>query len=288
MTLTHAHGYLVPVVTRKSSPVHRGMARSAPFQLAARVGLVVYGVVHLLVAWVCVQLALGDLDGDGVAKADKTGALQSLAENPWGELVLWLIAAGLGFTVLWQLLDAGTGAWDSRKDKLLRAMNLGEAVLFGYLAYSAAKLANGAPASSTDRAQLALIGGLLSREWGKAVVIALGLAIVVAGLFIAQHGWSKRFRDEQDFGTANRSTERAVIRLGQVGYAALGTVYAGGGVLVVVAAAQSQPHKATGLDVALTTLAAQRYGPVLLLVVAAGLAAFAVFTFFDARFRAVR
>ncbi|MEV6279227.1 DUF1206 domain-containing protein [Nocardia sp. NPDC051832] len=266
---------------------HREVARSAPFQLAARVGLVAYGVVHLLVAWVCVQVALGDVDGGGVGKADKTGALQNLAENPGGGFVLWLIAVGLGFAVLWQLLEACTGARNSRKDKLLRAMNFGEAVLFGYLAYSAAKLANGASAASTDQAQLGLIGSLLGKEWGKPVVIVIGLAIVVAGLFIAHHGWSRRFHEEQDFGTASRSTERVVIRLGQVGYVALGGVYAGAGVLVIVAAVQSQPQKATGLDVALKTLAAQPYGTVLLLAVAVGLAAFAIFTFFDARFRKV-
>lgn len=269
----------------KSSQVHHEVARSAPFQVAARVGLVAYGVVHLLVAWVCVQLALGDFDGGGVGKADKTGALQNLAENPQGEFVLWLIAAGLGVAVLWQVLEACTGARRSRKDKLLRAMNFGEAVLFGYLAYSAVKLAKGAPASSTDQAQFALVGNLLGTEWGKPVVAGIGLAIVVAGLFIAHHGWSKRFNEEQDFRTVSRSTQRVVLRLGQVGYAALGAVYAGGGVLVVVAAVQSRPEKATGLDVALKTLAAQSYGTVLLLVVALGLAAFAVFTFLDARFR---
>ncbi|CAM4448421.1 N-acetyltransferase domain-containing protein [Nocardia ninae] len=275
------------VVMRKSNQVHHEVAGSAPFQLAVRVGLVAYGVVHLLVAWVCVQVALGDLDGDGVGKADKTGALQNLAENSGGEFVLWLIAVGLGVAVLWQLLETFTGARNSRKQKLLRAMNFGEAVLFGSLAYSAAKLANGSPASSTDQAQLGLIGSLLSKEWGKPVVIVIGLAIVVAGLFVARHGWSKRFHEEQDFSNASRSTERVVIRLGRVGYAALGGVYAGAGVLVIVAAVQSQPQKATGLDVALKTLAAEPYGTVLLLIVAVGLAAFAIFTFLDARFRKV-
>lgn len=263
------------------------MASSAPFQLAARVGLVAYGVVHLLVAWVCVQVALGDLDGDGVGKADKTGALQNLAENSGGGFVLWLIAVGLGFAVVWQLVETCAGARNSRKEKLLRVMNFGEAVLFGYLAYSAVKLAKGSPASSTDQAQLGLIGSLLGKEWGKPVVIVIGLAIVVAGLFVAHHGWAKGFREEQDFGKVSRSTERVVIRLGQVGYAALGAVYAGAGVLVVVAAVQSQPQKATGLDVALRTLATQPHGTVLLLVVAVGLAAFAIFTFLDARFRKV-
>lgn len=33
------------------------VTKSAPFQLLVRVGLVVYGVVHLLVAWLVVQVA---------------------------------------------------------------------------------------------------------------------------------------------------------------------------------------------------------------------------------------
>ncbi|WP_433575458.1 DUF1206 domain-containing protein [Nocardia brasiliensis] len=273
---------------RNSNQVHHAVTGSAPFRLAVRVGLVAYGVVHLLVAWVCVQVALGDLDGGGVGKADKTGALQHFAEYRGGGFVLWLIAGGLGFAVLWQLLETFAGARDSPREMLLRVMNFGEAVLFGYLAYSAAKLANGSPASSTDEAQLGLIGSLLSRAWGKPVVIGIGLAIVVAGLFVARHGWAKRFHAEQDFGKASRSMERVVIRLGQVGYAALGGVYAGAGVLVVVAAVHSQPQKATGLDVALKTLAAQPYGTVLLLIVAVGLATFAIFTFFDAWFRKIQ
>lgn len=257
------------------------------FQVVARAGLVAYGVVHLLVGWVCVQIAFGDLDGDGIGRADKTGALQSLAENAGGAIALWLIAGGLGVAAVWQALEAVTGARNSRRDRALRVMNVGEAILFGYLAYSAAKLAKGKPANSTDQAQLGLVGGLLGKEWGKPVVIGIGLAIIVAGLFIAHHGWTKRFRAEQDFRGASPATENLVVRLGQIGHAALGGVYAGAGVLVVVAAVQSRPDKATGLDVALRTLAAQPYGAALLVVVAVGLAAYAAFAFLDARFREI-
>ncbi|WP_414638132.1 DUF1206 domain-containing protein [Actinophytocola sp.] len=55
-----------------------------------------------------------------------------------------------------------------------------------------------------------------------------------------------------------------------------------------VAAAKSQPAKARGLDVALKTLAAQPFGVVLLLLIGAGPAAFAVFALSDARYRRAR
>jgi hypothetical protein len=260
----------------RSRAATKEVTRSAPFQLAARLGLVAYGVVHLLVAWLAVQVALGDQSG----KTDKTGALQQMSSNTGGTILLWLIAAGLALTTLWQLLEAATNPHKGN-----RAMNAGEAILFGYLAFTAAKLAAGSPSSSTDQAQSGLIGDLLTQSWGKPVVIAIGVAIVAAGLFLAHHGLTKKFTREHDYGKANRQTRETAIKLGQVGYTALGAVYGTAGVLVVVAAIQSQPDKATGLDVALKTLAAQTFGTALLLLIAAGLAAFAVFTFLDARFR---
>jgi hypothetical protein len=261
-------------VNRSGHP--RQVTRSAPFQLLARVGLVTYGAVHLLVAWLVVQVAIGD-----GGKADKTGALQSIA-GAGGAWLLWLIAVGLGASALWQLVEA-LFARESRTR--LRLMNVGEAVLFGYLAFSAGKLAAGGAASSTDAAQLGIVGTLLGESWGKAAVVAIGLAIVLAALFVAHHGWSKRFVEEHDYSSADPGTRATVVRLGHVGYASLGGVYGLAGALVIVAAVRAEPEKATGLDVALKTLAAQPYGPVLLFVIAAGLAAFGVFTFFDARYR---
>jgi hypothetical protein len=252
------------------------VTKSAPFQLLVRVGLVTYGVVHLLVAWIVVQVATGD-----GGKADKTGALQELA-GAGGAWLLWLVVVGLGASALWQLTEAVFG---SGRPTRRRLVNVAEAALFGYLAFIAGKLAASVPASSTDSAQQGMIGELLAQEWGKPVVVAIGVAIVVAALFVIRHGIARKFTEEHDYSNASASTRRTAIRLGQVGYAALGGVYGIAGALVMVAAVQSQPNKATGLDVALKTLAAQPYGPILLFVIAAGLTAFGVFCLFDARFR---
>lgn len=260
----------------------REVTKSAPFQLVVRLGLVAYGVVHLLVAWLALQVAVGDLDGGGVGKADKTGALQSISANTGGDILLWLITVGLGVSALWQLFEAVTGDRTG-----LRVMHVGEAVLFGYLAFSAGKLAAGSPASSTDKAQLGIVGELLTKPWGKTVVIGIGLVIIGAGLFLAHHGLTKRFAREHDLAPASRQTRTTVVKLGQVGYTALGAVYGIAGALVVIAAVRSQPAKATGLDVALKTLAAQPFGTFVLIAIALGLAAFAVFTFFDARYRRI-
>lgn len=99
-------------------------------------------------------------------------------------------------------------------------------------------------------------------------------------------GWQQRFRDDMDL-PADRHARQVALRTGQVGFIAKGAAIGLIGALVVVAAVQSDPAEASGLDVALKTLAAQPYGPYLLIVVALGLAAYGVFCFFDARYHRV-
>jgi hypothetical protein len=57
--------------------------------------------------------------------------------------------------------------------------------------------------------------------------------------------------------------------------------------LVVAAAVTYDPAKSRGLDGALKTLAGQRFGVWLLALVAAGIAAFGIYCFSQARYRKV-
>ena len=57
----------------------------------ARVGLIAYGVVHLLVAWLAIQLAWF---GGGGESADQSGAMATLADSPVGKPLLWVSPSG--------------------------------------------------------------------------------------------------------------------------------------------------------------------------------------------------
>jgi hypothetical protein len=81
----------------------------------------------------------------------------------------------------------------------------------------------------------------------------------------------------------NRS--QLVTRVGRLGWAALGVAYGVPGVLLVVAGTTYDPAVPTGLDAGLQRVADEGYGPVLLALLAVGLAAFAVYCLFDARYR---
>ena len=75
---------------------------SSAYQLLVRAGLIAYGIVHLLIAYLAVRLALGQ----PAEEASQTGALRQLAEAPLGTIALAAVALGLAIISLWQLLTA--------------------------------------------------------------------------------------------------------------------------------------------------------------------------------------
>jgi hypothetical protein len=267
---------------RRAERTARQAAGSGPIKTLGRVGLVAYGLVHLLVAYLAAQIALG-----GRGKADKTGALQAIAEQPGGRLLLWVLAAGLAALTVWQLAEAGWGhAWrrPPRRRTLQRLVSLGEAGVAGALAFSAFKVASGEKSKSKGE-KAAFIDKIFDWPAGELLVAAAGLGIVAIALYLVHRGVTRRFVDDLDLAGAEPHARDATVRFGQVGWAALGVAYGIIGLLLVYAAVTYDPAKATGMDTALKALAGQPYGTVLLLLVAAGVACFGVYCLFDARYR---
>jgi hypothetical protein len=83
------------------------------------------------------------------------------------------------------------------------------------------------------------------------------------------------------------TAQRWGTRSGVIGLPARMVVFTLIGIFVVKAAHDYNPSEAIGLDGALQKLASQSYGSWLLGIVAAGLLAYAVFCFFEARYREV-
>jgi hypothetical protein len=253
------------------------------FQLVGRVGLAAYGLVHFTIAYLAAQVAL---DARG-AKPDKGGALQTLAAQPGGRVLLWTITVGLATLVLWQLGEAAVGLrWVRPRNKRTRKRieSVAEAAVFGVLALSAGKLAAGG-AGSTGQTQEAFTARVLALPLGQLLVAAAGVALIAVAVLLVHRGVRKTFTADLDLSTANPTARKATVRLGQAGYPALGAAYAIIGMLIVTMAATYRPDKKVGFDAALTALAAQAYGTALLLLVAAGLACFGVYCLFDARYR---
>jgi hypothetical protein len=255
--------------------------RSDVITRIGRVGLVAYGVLNLLVAFIAIKVATGGSSQE----ASKSGALQEVAEKPFGAALLWIMAVGLAALAIWQASEAIWGyAGAGKKRTMKRVGSAGRAVVFAAAAVSSAKFALGHGQSQSGKSTSAT-GKLMQEPMGRVLVIIIGLAIIGVALFIAWHGLSKRFADDLDLSRANRKAKTAAIRLGQVGYAGIGAAYVVVGALVVTAAATFDPDKASGLDGAIKTIAGEPFGAVLLWLVALGFVCYGVFCFFDARYR---
>jgi hypothetical protein len=114
---------------------------------------------------------------------------------------------------------------------------------------------------------------------------AVGVALIAVAGMLIHRGVRQKFVQDLDLSTASPTARTIAIRLGQVGYPAVGIAYGIIGLLIIKLAATYRPEKAVGLDAALTTLAARPYGAALLLLAAAGLACYGIYCLFDARYR---
>lgn len=246
-------------------------------RVLARGGYAASGVLHLLIGWLAVQLALGEPTG----QADGTGALSLLAQMPGGQVLLWAVAVGFAALALWQLATAFVGVPNTGRQAAGRAKSLAKGVLYGALAVSGVRAAQGAGGGGSSEESLTAMA--LGLPGGPVLVGAAGLAIVGVGAYHVVKGVRKKFLRDLA-GTGGRAIRPVVVRLGQAGYVAKGIALAVVGGLVVAAAATSDPSRAGGLDEALHTVRDQPYGTVLLLVVGLGIAAYGAYSFVRARF----
>jgi hypothetical protein len=270
--------------TRRAAGAAGRAGDSDALEHLARIGLIAYGVVHLVVAWLALQLAWGGGSGQS---ADQAGALATLAEQPLGRPLLWLLAVGLVALAAWQAAEVLrwrgrlSSSGDARKKALEKTVKaVAKAVLYAALAVLAVRTATGGGSGGQQQA-----AGVFGWPAGRWLVGLVGLVVIGVGVYLVHKGVSKRFLEEIDLGSASPQTTRVVTRLGQAGFPAKGVALGVVGGLLVYAAATFDPARATGgLDGALRTVLSAPFGRVLLTLVAVGIAAFGAYCLVRARY----
>lgn len=251
-------------------------------ELAGRVGMIAYGVVHLIVGWLALQVALGD----GGEQADQRGAVQTIAEQPLGKVLLVLVAIGLLMFGLWQVWEAAQGhkhVADEKKRLRKRGTSALRGVLSLVIAVYAVRLLSGSGGSQGGETQKTFTAKLLEAPAGQVLVWIVALAVIAVGVDEIMKGVKKRFLEDLDMSKLPPNTQRLTTRLGQVGYPAKGVAVCIIGGLIAYAAITHDPDKAGGLDAALRTIADAPFGMFLLILTALGFIAYGAYCFADAR-----
>lgn len=247
-------------------------------QVGARVGYAVNGVLHLLIAWIALQVAWFDSG----KSADQAGALQPLAGNTLGRLSLWVAVLGFVALALWQLASALAVRTRGDSSKWAdKAKGIAKTVLYLALAWTSFSFAKGAPSSSKAQ-NVDFTANLLQQGGGRMLVAVIGLVVVAVGGYHVMKGWTKSFLED-----LREHPGTVAIRAGVFGYVAKGIALGVVGVLFVAAAVQNSASKATGLDGGLRALQQQAVGPWLLTVIGLGIAAYGIYSFARARYARV-
>lgn len=254
----------------------RKASDSTVLGVLARAGYVASAVVHLLLGYLAIHIAL-HLGGE----ADQSGALAAVAGLPFGRFILWLITIGLFSLGLWLLIQASLGIGSSSKKRWLRSLNAAaKAVAYIAIGITALTFAMGRSTNSNASTQQ-LSAHLLSMPGGTILLALIGLVALGVGAYFIQKGVTRHFK--RDIRIPDNVAEHPVIVLGVIGYVAKGIVIVVVGILFIVAAVEVNPTKASGLDGALQSLVALPFGQVVLIVIGAGLIAYAIYTVARAR-----
>jgi len=277
MTATPATG------TNAARGAGNAFVRSRGFEVAARAGFVARGAIYGIIGVLAFKLAIGD----GGKATDQQGAFHTIAHQPFGQLLLTLVAIGLGGYAVWRLFRAALGHGPEGSDKGFdRIAAAGSGIVYAILCYVAVKILTGSGSSSSGNASKTT-GGVLGWPGGVWIIGIAGVVMVGVGLYQGYRGITQSFLRDSKTEEMSPAVRRWIGRIGTVGYLARMVVFGLVGAFLVKAAVDYNPSAAVGLDGALAKLVHGPYGSYLLGIVAAGLIAFAFYSVSDARYRRI-
>lgn len=244
--------------------------QSTAFKWLVALGLVCFGLIHLLLGWLCIQVSLG---GGGETSAQ--GALKDLVAKPFGNVLMIVIAVGLFALVVWQVIEALFGYRRLKKSLKVRRKlaSAGRAIVYAALGVSAIVLAVRGNSGSSDASARSASATLMAAPFGQMLVGAVGLAVLAVGVAHVVKGVRRNFVEQE----LARGVAEWAKKLGTVGWIVKGIAVGLVGLLFLWAAITFDPQKAAGLDGALKTLAQQPFGVVLLILMGLGFACFGVY-----------
>ena len=254
------------------------------FEALARAGFVARGVIYGVIGILAVKLAIGA----GGKTTNQSGALKTIAEQPFGKVLLILMAIGLAGYSLWRfaraLLGHGPEDTDSGFDRLA-AFSSG--VAYALICAVAVGILIGSGGSSGSSSPEKPTAGVLGWPGGTWIVGLAGVVLCGVAAYQGYRGISNDFLDDSKTEEMSPGMRKWITWIGTFGHLARMVVFGLIGIFVIRAAVDYNPDKAVGLDGALAKLANQSYGSYLLGIVATGLIAFAVYSLSDARYRRI-
>lgn len=250
-------------------------------QTLARVGYAAKGIVYGLIGVLALQVAFGS----GGALAGGQEAVQYIDQKPFGKVLLGLVGVGLLGYALWRFIEAAKDPEHTmgrdNKGMLKRLGAVGSGIANVGLAVTALQLAF----SEGGGGQSSWVTQLMDEPFGQFLVGAIGAGILVLGLTQLKSAYTAQFMKRLRTGEMSATEQNTVRKVGRLGLAARGVVFAIIGTTILQAAIRHDAGQAKGIGEALAGIADSPGGVIMLIVVAAGLVAYGAFQLVNAKYR---
>ena len=255
----------------------------------ARFGMAAKGVVYCLVGALAFMAAF-EINGNTEEGAGKQGVFQFILEQPFGRILLGIVALGLICYTIWRFIQA----FMDSEQKGTNTKGIGKRIayafsglIYGGLAFYAAQLVlgNGGSGSGKDSRET-LAGKLLEQPFGQWLVGIVAVATMGMGLYQIYRGVSGKYMKNVQTASIKPDIKNTLMKAGKVGYIARGIVWGLIGFLFLKAAMSSNAQEAGGSNNAFQ-LVEQSYGSILLGAIALGLLCYGIFMFVRARYEVI-
>jgi hypothetical protein len=257
----------------------------------AKTGFIALGIVYCLIGTLAFMAAF-EVGGKTAQDTNKQGVFRFILEQPFGKVLLGVVALGLACYALWRLLAA---IFDPEK-KGTDASGIGHrlayafsGMFYGAMAYYAASLALGQDSSSGEGdSRQTLVRELLQQPFGQWLVGLVAVGTIGLGVYQIYRAVSGKYRKKIEESKLRSEGKTMLIRAGLVGYIARGLVWLLIGYLFLQAALHAKASEAGDTDKAFQMLEHATFGSLLLGVLALGLICYGVFMFVRARCEVIK
>jgi len=241
-------------------------------ELLERLGYLVRGALYSVMGLLALGIALRVTGGQ---TTDLSGSLVFLVSNPFGQLVLIVVAVGLAAYSLWGFTRAIYDPLRRGSDAGGYAARLGfvsSAVSYAAIVFFALQILVGSARAAGDSTQKTM-ATILTHPGGGWLTAIIGLVAIVVGLGQFLEAYRATFKEDLKGADMTASERNVVIGLGRFGMFARGVIFLVIGWFLVQAGLHHDARQVQGFGGAFVFLLGQPFGRIVLGIIALGFVA---------------
>lgn len=248
----------------------------------ARLGYASIGLVYFIAGGLAAASGLGL----GGSTGGQHTAFRTILRQPFGRVLLAVMAAGLAGYALWRVVSAFTDSehrGGDPKGLALRAGSVGRGLAYAVITVEVARLLlHRGGGSGGDAKTQHWTRAIMEKPFGHWLVALAGLVIIGYGAYQLYAAWDAKLSKRISLGEMDAAVRRKVVTISRFGIGARGVVFFVIGGSLVLAGFKHNASEARGTSGALRALPLP-----LLVLVGIGLVAYGVYALVNARYRRI-